>query len=68
MSKKRKVIAVQECSVGNDCVGEMWLETGLFDTDTPVGDILSWGQGLRHSGGRLILTVPKRGSEVTDES
>lgn len=64
MSKQRKVVAIQECACGNESVGSMWIETGIFNTDTPIREILSWASGLSHSdGGKLIITIPKRGSD-----
>jgi hypothetical protein len=57
-----EIVAVKEKSAGNESVGEMWLETGIFDESTPVGDIIKWSQNGRmryNDGGRLIITVPK---------
>ena len=51
-----KIVAIQECSVGNAHVGDMWLETKIFDPKTPVKDIIAWGERLS-SHGKLIITV-----------
>lgn len=56
------IIAVIEKSAGNEQVGNMWLETKIFNDQTPVRDIVVWANGygnFRTSGaGRLIITVP----------
>jgi hypothetical protein len=69
-----KVVAIVEYSVGNAEVGDMRIETEIFDADTPVREIVLWasefGQYTDSSfntskHGRLIITVPtsERGKE-----
>ena len=60
----KKVVAVKEKSAGNESVGDVWLETRIFDELTPVGDIVRWSQGGQmepRNGGRLMITVPDTG-------
>ncbi len=50
-----KIVAIRECSAGNDSVGEMWKETKIFDPDTPLSEVVSWiGQ---ETGRNIILTI-----------
>ena len=37
-----KVVAILHRSAGNDAVGDMWRETGVFELETPVKDIFQW--------------------------
>ena len=37
-----EVIAIRDCSAGNDTVGEMWKETKIFDSSEPIQKILEW--------------------------
>ena len=56
-----KIVAVKEKSAGNETIGDMWLETKIFDEKISVGDIIRWSQDGRmdsRNGGRLIITVP----------
>lgn len=54
-----KVVAIVHRSAGNDSVGHMWKETGIFDVDTPVGDIIKWANNdqIRPLVNTLELTV-----------
>ena len=51
-----QVIAIGECSAGNESVGDMWLETKAFDKNTPVKDIIRWAED-RNVTGKLIITI-----------
>ena len=59
-SKQSKIVAIKERSSGNAEVGDMWLDTEIFDSDTPVSKIIEWASGgdFRTKYGRLIITVP----------
>jgi hypothetical protein len=50
------IIAIGERSGGNETVGDMWLETKLFEKTTRVEEIIKWAkeQGI---SGRLIITI-----------
>lgn len=48
-----RIVAIKEKSAGNDTVGSMWLETKTFDEDTPIKEIVKWGE---NSDGKLIIT------------
>jgi len=37
-----KIIAIRDMSAGNETVGEMWQETKIFDSDTPLIEVLKW--------------------------
>ena len=50
-----KIVAIKERSDGNESVGNMWLETGIFDPTTPVRDIVMWAENM--GPGKLILTT-----------
>ena len=50
-----KIIAVKERSAGNESVGSEWLETKIFDPETPVKEIIEWSQPDKY--GRLIITI-----------
>lgn len=47
--------AIQECSDGNDSVGNMWLEVAHFPGDTPLWKIWQWGRQQRGAHGRLLI-------------
>ena len=51
------VIAIQECSNGNETVGDMWVETMVFDKSEPVEKVVEWG--ARIGRGRLLLSKPQ---------
>lgn len=50
------IVAIKERSAGNESVGDMWLETKIFEPTTPASEIVKWGNGLSMSG-KLILTT-----------
>lgn len=45
------VIAMQEKAEGNESIGTAWTETGLFDAETPVSEILAWAEAVTFSHG-----------------
>lgn len=54
------VVALFERAEGNESIGTEWTETGLFDADAPLDDVLTWAEKLHptHDGkprGRLML-------------
>jgi hypothetical protein len=53
----KEVIAVKECSAGNETVGTMWIETKTFHKDTPVSEIIAWAESSSKCNGKLIITV-----------
>ena len=53
-----QVVAVAEKSAGNESVGSMWLETGVFTKEDTLGEVLAWAKDV-HCSGKLILTVPR---------
>jgi len=50
------IVAIKERSSGNESVGSMWLETKIFTKDTPVGEIIAWGEKEGGKYGKLIIT------------
>ena len=58
---RMNIVAIKEKSEGNETVGNSWLETKIFDEDTPVSEIIKWSQdgSMKPAyGGKLIITVP----------
>lgn len=53
----KKIVAIVECANGNESVGSMWLETKIFDLDTPVERIWDWGKEMNNGKGKLIITI-----------
>ena len=41
-SKKTQIVAMLDCSAGNETVGEMWVETKIFEMGAPLGNVISW--------------------------
>lgn len=66
------IVAILSRSDGNDSIGEMWEETGIFDYQTPVVEIIEWAIRKKYSWrkenfpaadtfrGNLRLTVSKK--------
>jgi len=55
-----KLVAVLECSAGNESVGNEWVETEMFSHDTTLLEVLKWAeQHSSHGNGRLMLTTPE---------
>lgn len=58
--KITKVIIVQECSGGNEEVGNQWIETKIFFQSSTLREVLDWKNSLPSGcGGRTIITVEK---------
>ena len=53
------VIAIGECSTGNEKVGDMWLEAKRFSKEATVEEIMEWAWENDVSG-KLILTIERR--------
>ena len=49
-------IVVQECSTGNEQVGDMWLETRTFSPTATLAEVWAWRNKLAGNGGKLIVT------------
>jgi hypothetical protein len=54
---ERLIVAMQECSAGNESVGSAWLEARTFDPMTPVYEIIAWGKTCSPyaARGKLII-------------
>jgi len=61
----KRVIAIKECSCGNESVGSMWLETKSFTPETPLRAIVEWAQEHHICDGKLCLTID---GERSDEN
>lgn len=56
-----KIVILQECSAGNESVGNEWVETGIFEDTQTLAEVLEWRKQLgRGEQGRLMITVPKQ--------
>jgi len=49
------IVVVGERSAGNAQVGDMWLETGIFDVNNTILDVLNWADD-RNISGKIIIT------------
>ena len=72
MPEHMKIVAVKECSAGNESVGEQWVETAIFTGETTLRDVVAWAAGIRdrrydlgtqkptslRMTGRVMLTTP----------
>lgn len=54
MCTKGSIIALKECSAGNETVGDMWIEAKSFPEDTPLSEVVKWGDSKGR--GRLMIT------------
>ena len=59
------VVVIAEQSNGNDCVGNMWLETKIFNKEATLGEVVDWAFKRKVSG-RLILTIPDNDPEESE--
>ena len=69
--KEIKIVATIKRSAGNDSVGEMWDETGIFEPGTPLEKVMDWaysrvnngrfpsGRYLEDLNTHVVLTVAK---------
>lgn len=60
--KLDSVVVIAEKSAGNEVVGDMWLETAIFSSETSAETILRWA-AAKNCSGKVILTVPDTISE-----
>lgn len=51
----KRFVALQECSNGNEMVGNMWIEAAHFPGDTPIHTIWKWAKEQSSPHGRLIV-------------
>ena len=61
------IVAIQECSAGNESVGNMWLETHIFNRSEPIANVLKWADSLPCANGRLIIRAPDNAHEIKVE-
>jgi len=55
------IVAISERSSGNDTVGNMWVETKVFNKNAPIDEVIQWAKG---TSGKLIITISDpRGNE-----
>jgi len=63
------VVAMVECSAGNDSVGTMWIQTRVFNTSEPIANVMRWVETLSsHCIGKVILRTPDNASEIKVEN
>jgi hypothetical protein len=63
----KQFVVMQECSNGNERVGDMWIETHVFPPTATLEEIWKWARGgVNHGGGRTMIR-PDAGSIVEDE-
>lgn len=54
------VVAIQECSAGNEVAGSDWVETKIFTDGVSVGEVIKWSQSVGGScKGKLFLSRPQ---------
>jgi hypothetical protein len=53
-----QVVAIAEKSCGNETIGDMWVETKIFDKGQAIFEIIKWAKDIDCTG-KLIITVPK---------
>lgn len=58
-----KVVAMLERSAGNAETGTAWVETAIFDDQSPLRDVLNWASRRLQIGeptrqGRLMIDIP----------
>lgn len=50
-----KIVAIKDEADGNDSVGTMWQESKIFDSDTPLIEVMKWVGSYRR---KVVLTIP----------
>jgi len=50
-----KIVAIKDEVDGNESVGTMWQETKIFDSDTPIIEVMKWSASHRR---KIVLTIP----------
>ncbi len=63
----RKFVVVVERSEGNEHVGNMWLDTGIFPDNFTLGDAYDWVK-KNGIGGKIILTLASEIEERVDNT
>ena len=63
--RNKNVVVIAEQSNGNDCVGDMWLETKIFNKEATLAEVVDWAFKRKVSG-RLILTIPDNDPEESE--
>ena len=58
-NEPRKFVVIQECSGGNESVGNEWLETKIFNGCVSLEEVFNWKATLNGACGKLIITLPK---------
>ena len=58
------IVAIQECAYGNDKVGDMWLQTKVFESSEPIWKVIKWAKKLRCHGGKLIICEPDNAEDI----
>jgi len=51
-----KIIAIKECSAGNESVGEMWKETKIFGDSNTLKEVMQWIHNSKKQN--VILSIP----------
>lgn len=72
-----KVIAMKERSAGNDQVGEMWIDTAIFEPTDSLINVIKWAANFSEfdfdtletyqratTNGRLMLSIADEPTEV----
>ena len=64
----RTVIAIKERSAGNDQVGDMWLDSEIFDSNSTLFEVITKfsrnNKFNTNGGGKLILVVPPSAQDI----
>lgn len=60
------IVAIGECSSGNESVGNMWVVSQTFDAATPIETIMKWAWE-NHVSGKLTLTIDQSSGIKKDE-
>jgi hypothetical protein len=58
------IVIIQECSRGNETVGDMWQETLICNENTTLKEILDWRKKIYGSGRTIIA---KKTEEAKNE-
>jgi hypothetical protein len=61
-----RIVAIGECSHGNESIGDMWVVTQTFDAATPIETIMKWAWENRVTG-KLTITIDQSSEIKKDE-
>jgi hypothetical protein len=61
-----RIIAMLNRAEGNESIGEMWIETRSFPSDTPVSEIVAWARSKREFGGNILRNLRIQFDEAAD--